>query len=126
MSDLAAFFKTAEATPRDLIIVQSYMDGVFRLIIFIYAFSLSALVVSKGYPVITLLLSLLIILAIAYAYYTIGVVAEVLTNIPAYNPINIIFYYIGTTLLALIFITFIYVIIKPFDKKKQKFNTSLG
>ena len=114
-----------DATPRDSIPIQSYMDGVFRLIIFIYAFALSALVVSKGYPLITLLLSLLIILTISFNYYTINNVSKVLFNIPGYNPVNTIFYYVATTILALIYIVFMYVIISPFKKRKFKFGNGM-
>ena len=117
---LKAFFTSSDATPRDLVIIQSYMDGVFRLILLIYALSLSALAFTRGYPVITLLLSILIIMSIAYAYYTLAVVGGILMQIDGYNIFNLIFYYIGTTLLALLFVAIMFFIIQPFRRKGKK------
>ena len=119
MSTLSEFFLSSDATPRDLVIIQSYMDGVFRLIILIYALSLSALTFTHGYPLITIILSILLIMSISYAYFTLATVGNILLKIEGYNVFNLIFYYVSTTLLLLLFITIMFSIIKPFNKSKR-------
>lgn len=119
MDALVAFLKTSDATPRDIVIVQSYMDGVFRLIILLYALALSVLAFTRGYIVITLIISAMIILSITYAYFTLIVVGGALMDVEGYHPFNVIFYYIMTTFLAILFLVIIFFFIKPFQRGRK-------
>lgn len=126
LEQLADAFKTTDLTPQALIGLQSYMDGVFRLIILIYSLSLAALAFSKGYLIISLILSLMILLSIAYGFYTIVTVGAVMKKIPGYNPVNLIFYYVETSFLILLFLSVMYYLVKPFKRKNKRVGKMLG
>ena len=113
------FFEGNDFNTRDMILLQSYMDGVFRLIILIYSLSLAALAFTQGFRVITLILSCLILTSLAYAFFTLATVGSVLLKIDGYNKLNVVFYYVGTGLLTLLFFAILFNFIKPLQSKSK-------
>ena len=92
----------------EVIILQNYIDGVFRLLILVLFLAISIITFNKERIGIVVIGSVCILLTIAYAYYTLVTVGSVLTTIPEYDSWNIIFYYILTTLLLIICIMTLY------------------
>jgi hypothetical protein len=97
---------------RDLITLQGYMDGIFRLIILTYSLCIAALAFARGYTIISVILSLIIVLSLSYAFFTIATVGAILLTFSGYNIFNLLFYIISTVLLTLLFFATVYYIWK--------------
>jgi len=124
MATLAELFKQEieNGTPlgaRDIIALQAYMDGVFRLIIFMYSLALGVLALTYKYKFIFVLLFLVIVFCISYAFFTLATIGDILLSVDAYNRFNLAFYYIETILLTLLFCTITYYLISSTKKKKH-------
>jgi len=106
----------------DIVYLQSYIDNVFRLIIFIFGLSISILFFIEQNYFIELLVSIMILMSIAYSYYTIYKVGNLLYKTPEYSEFNLSFYYIETTCLLLLYITLMYVYFRKIIRKKTYFD----
>lgn len=104
----------------DLIMLQSYMDGIFRLIIFIYSLALAVLAFTHKYIFIFVVLFLIIVFCIVYAFFTLVTVGSILLEFEDYNKFNLAFYYIETILLTLLFGGILWYIIRPIRGIKER------
>lgn len=125
MTDLVGKFRQRiaegkEVTPMEIIMIQSYIDGVFRLIIFVYSLALGVLAFTHEYIFIFTVLFFIIVFCIIYGFFTLVTVGNILLEVDGYNKFNMAFYYIETILLTLLFIGILYYMIQPFKNKDRK------
>ena len=88
--------------------VQSYIDNSFSLLVLIFSLSVALLAFSAGKTIVIVLASIMILVVISYGYFVLLTAGPILRKFPAYNRINLAFYYIEVTLLVLIYAAMIY------------------
>lgn len=104
----------------DSVWLQTYLDNVFRLSIFIYGLSISVLFFTDQNYLIEILVSIMIIFSLIYSYYIIKTVGDVLLTRDNFSYFNIIFYYVETTCLLLLYFVLLYIYYQRIIKKKHK------
>lgn len=118
--------KNNPISSRDVIALQAYMDGVFRLIIFIYSLSMAVLAFTYKFPFIFTILFLVIVFCLSYAFFTIATIGGILITLEGYHPFNLAFYIIESILLTLLFLGILYYFVNPFKLKKDDLKKSLA
>lgn len=96
--------------------LQKYIDDTFRLIVFIYSLALALLAFGKGKPLLVILSSLLIVVALIYGNYVLFTIGPLLKRLERYGRIHLVFYHIEVILLICIFWAVMYYYIAPFRR----------
>lgn len=110
--------KIEDLTLEDAVFFQSYIDNVYRLIILTYGIIIAVMSLFNNikYYFIISICSLIILLSLAYGFYILVTVGEILLTIDGYNSFNLAFYYIATILLLILYLTImVYLFIHPKD-----------
>lgn len=81
--------------------------------------SLGVLAFTHEYVFIFTILVLTILFSIIYGFFTIATVRSLLIDIEGFGTFNIVFYYIETILLTLLFFGILYYLIQPFKTKNK-------
>lgn len=102
-----------DLTHETTLLLHSYMDNTFRMIIFIYTLAISVVAITKGHPIIWITSSLMIILSISYAIFVIYNIGNLLReHVSNYHTFNIWFYYAQCAFLIILYISMLYYYVK--------------
>ena len=106
----------------EAIALQNTIDNTFRLIVFIYLLSLSILHFSHEHVSIVIVTSAMIILSLIYGFFITHQVGQILTEqAEGYNSFNLVFYYIQTIFMAVLYLILIYFYYYPLKSYKKHF-----
>lgn len=105
----------------EVVSLQNYIDGVYRLIVFIYLLSMSVLHFSHEHVSIVIITSLMIILSLMYGFYITYEIGAILLKHEGYNAFNIVFYWLQTIFLLVMYCILMYFYYFPLKNTNKHF-----
>ena len=100
--------KSKDLTFERILLLQSYVDSVFRLIIFIYTLDIAVLIATKGHIFVWIISTLMVVLSIAYALWITFSLEKLMSDYPGYSMVNIWFYYAQVVLMVALYFAMFY------------------
>jgi hypothetical protein len=87
-----------------VIAIQTYIDNVFKLIIFVITLALASMALTGGHIIIWTISTLMTGTSIAYGFYICYNFGKLLLSYPGYNSINLIYYYVQIFLITVLYL----------------------
>lgn len=87
----------------NILAIQSFIAGTFRDILLVYLVTLSALTLLHYHILVLIIFTCIVTITFAYSMYILVVYGRLLRQVPGYRVVNLIFYYILTCLLFLLY-----------------------